>query len=53
MEKLDCKLNHEKENGFTTWQADVESIYEAISAAIAVMDGIEATIIKTFSQVRL
>ncbi|XWS60110.1 hypothetical protein CRYUN_Cryun07bG0006300 [Craigia yunnanensis] len=31
-------------------KADVESIYEAISAAIAVMAGIEATIIKTFSQ---
>ncbi|XP_022716334.1 QWRF motif-containing protein 7-like [Durio zibethinus] len=31
-------------------KADVESIYEAIGAAIAVMDGIEATIIKIFSQ---
>ncbi|XVF11210.1 hypothetical protein REPUB_Repub08aG0006400 [Reevesia pubescens] len=31
-------------------KADVESISEAISAAIAVMDGIETTIIKIFSQ---
>ncbi|XP_012446992.1 QWRF motif-containing protein 7 [Gossypium raimondii] len=31
-------------------KVDVESLYEAVSAAIAAMDGIEATIINIFSQ---